>query len=58
MGNAHQYPRYIVGWALLIKFMIEPRAIKWEMPTNAQKNVELRMKNVELEDNRRVGIAD
>ncbi|WP_293111931.1 hypothetical protein [Moorena sp. SIO4G3] len=51
MGNAHQYPRYIVGWALQIKIMIERRTMKWAMPTNTHLNVELRIENP------RVGIA-
>ncbi|WP_267876350.1 hypothetical protein [Moorena producens] len=34
----------IVGWALVIEYMIENRSMKWAMPTN--------------NDNRRVGIGD
>ncbi|WP_293111919.1 hypothetical protein [Moorena sp. SIO4G3] len=44
MGNAHQDPTRILGWALLIEIMIENRSMTWGMPTN--------------NDNRRVGIAD
>ncbi|WP_293111917.1 hypothetical protein [Moorena sp. SIO4G3] len=41
MGNAHQDPTRILGWALRIKTKIEQRSMTWAMPTN--------------NDNRRVG---